>query len=51
MKIHWPAANPHYAHRAKIAYVDFEDEESMRIGLEKHAEVRFFYGVVMMLIS
>ncbi|KAG5352298.1 hypothetical protein C0989_002900 [Termitomyces sp. Mn162] len=38
MKIHWPAANPNFAHRAKIAYVDFEDEESMRTGLEKHAE-------------
>ncbi|KAG6874004.1 hypothetical protein C0995_007961 [Termitomyces sp. Mi166 len=38
MKIHWPTPNPHFGHRAKIAYVDFEDEESMRTGLEKHAE-------------
>ncbi|KAG6885783.1 hypothetical protein C0993_009888 [Termitomyces sp. T159_Od127] len=39
MKIHWPAAHPHFPHRAKIAYVDFEDEESMKMGLEKHAEL------------
>jgi hypothetical protein len=28
-----------YAGRAKIAYIEFGDEEAMRAGLEKHAEV------------
>ncbi|GLB33324.1 putative protein of unknown function (DUF2433) [Lyophyllum shimeji] len=35
MKIHWPIQ---HAGRAKIAYVEFEDEEAMKAGLEKHAE-------------
>jgi len=35
MKIHWPT---HHPGRAKLAYVEFEDEESMKAGLEKHAE-------------
>jgi hypothetical protein len=29
-----------FSGRAKIAYVEFGDEEAMRVGLEKHAEVR-----------
>lgn len=29
-----------YSGRAKIAYVEFGDEEAMKAGLEKHAEVR-----------
>ncbi|KAG5650091.1 hypothetical protein H0H81_000800 [Sphagnurus paluster] len=35
MKIHWPMQHPG---RAKLAYVEFEDEEAMKAGLEKHAE-------------
>lgn len=36
MRIHWPIAHPG---RPRLAYVEFEDEESMKAGLEKHAEV------------
>lgn len=42
MKIHWPIQ---HAGRAKLAYVEFEDEDAMKAGLEKHAEVRFLYGL------
>ncbi|KAG6836868.1 hypothetical protein H0H93_002111 [Arthromyces matolae] len=38
MKVHWPTPHTHYQNRPRIAYVDFEDEESMKAGLEKHAE-------------
>jgi RNA recognition motif-containing protein len=31
-----------YSGRAKIAYVEFGDEEAMKAGLEKHAEVRIY---------
>lgn len=39
IKINLP---PAFAGRAKIAYVEFGDEEAMRAGLEKHAEVFIF---------
>lgn len=32
---------PHpFAGKARLAYVEFGDEEAMKAGLEKHAEVR-----------
>ena len=40
IRVNFPQA---YPGRAKIAYVEFGDEEAMRAGLEKHAEVRSFF--------
>lgn len=34
---------PTHPGRAKLAYVEFVDETGMKTGLEKHAEVCFFF--------
>ena len=36
MKISWPSPVPG---RLRFSYIEFEDEESMKLGIEKHAEV------------
>ena len=33
---------PPFAGKARLAYVEFGDEETMKAGLEKHAEVCLF---------